>query len=80
LSQAFAACKVTLRQYDLVSRLASQQQRERIAALNREIEGAQVAARTIDEILDCSKGAPDPVRLTEVARSIREAVQAAHAL
>ena len=74
LSQAFAAGKVTLRQYDLVSRLAPKQQRERVAALNREIEGAQIAARTIEEILDCSKGAPRPVRLTGVARTIPAAV------
>jgi hypothetical protein len=74
LSEAFAAGKVTLRQYDLISRLAPKQQKERIAVLNREIEGAQIAASTIEEILDRSKGAPDSVRLSEVARVIREAV------
>ena len=78
LSQAFAAGKVTLRQYDLVSRLVPKQQRERIAAINREIEGAEIAARAIDEMLDHSKDGP--VRLSEVARSIRAAVQAAGAL
>jgi hypothetical protein len=77
LSQAFAAGKVTLRQYDLVSRLAPKQQRARIAVLNREIEGAKIAAEVIDEILDGKKG--DHVRLAEISLAIREAVQRAHA-
>jgi hypothetical protein len=77
LSQAFAAGKITLRQYDLASRLPLKQQRARIAILNREIEGAKIAAEVIDEILDGTKG--DHVRLAEISLAIREAVQGAHA-
>jgi hypothetical protein len=51
---------MTLRQYDLVSRLAPKQQGARIAALNREIKGAQIAAKVIDEILEGTKGASAP--------------------
>ena len=45
LTEVFAAGKVTLRQYDLISRLAPKQQRERVSTLNWEIEGAQIAAK-----------------------------------
>jgi hypothetical protein len=77
LSEAFAAGKITLRQYDLGSRLSPKQQRTRIAALNREIEGAQIATKVIDKMLD---GTPGSVRLTEVARAVCQAVQAARAI
>ena len=73
LSAAFAAGKVTLRQYDLISRLAPRQQRVRIAALNQKINCAQIAAKVIDQILNRTKD--DHVRLTEISLAIREAVQ-----
>jgi hypothetical protein len=75
LSEAFAAGKVTLRQYDLVSRLPIRQQRARIATLNQKIDCAQIAAKVIEEILDDSKGAPGSVRLSEISAAICRAVQ-----
>jgi hypothetical protein len=71
LTQAFAAGRVTLREFDLASRLAPGEQRSKIARLNQAIENSRIAARTIEELLDGSGG---PVQLCEVARTIREAV------
>jgi hypothetical protein len=73
LRKAFAAGKLTLRQFELLSRLAPRQQRARVAAINRETEGAQIAAKVIDKILD---GTKDDVRLNEISLAISQAVRA----
>jgi hypothetical protein len=73
LSEAFAAGKITLRQYDLVSRLAPKQQRVKIDLLNRKIRGAKIAAEAIERLLGTNRAAGQ-VQLSEVARTIREAV------
>jgi hypothetical protein len=75
LSAAFAAGKLTLRQYDLISRLQPGEQRSKIARLNQEIESARIAAETIGAILDRTKGsASGSVRLNEISAAIRAAV------
>jgi hypothetical protein len=79
LREAFAAGEMTLRQYDLVSRLAPKQQRARIGRRRREIESARIAAETIEAILDRTKGAPGSVQLREITVAICRAVQAAPA-
>jgi hypothetical protein len=75
LSEAFAAGKVTLRQYDLISQLPATQQRARVAALDREIEEARIAAKVINEMLDGKKDLP---RLSDISAAIMQAVQRAN--
>ena len=77
LSEAFAAGKLTLRQFDLISRLRPEEQRSKMAHLHERIESARIAAETIDEILNRTKGTPGSVRLSEISAAICEAVQAA---
>jgi hypothetical protein len=69
-----------LRQFDFASRLAPGEQRSKIARLNQAIENSRIAARTIEEMLDGTKGTPASVRLSEISAAICQAVQAAHAL
>jgi hypothetical protein len=71
LTDVFAGGKITLRQFDLASRLTPGEQRSKIARLNQAIENSRIAAKTIDELLNGSGGL---VQLCEVARTIRETV------
>jgi hypothetical protein len=75
LSEAFAAGKVTLRRYDILSRLTGTKQRAIIAKQEQETEHTRLAAETINALSDDAKSAGTPVRLAEVAAAIYETVQ-----
>lgn len=78
LGQAFEEGVISLRQYDLLSRLGVQEQRAKIRAkivgLVCERESARIAAETIGAILEGSK--VGPIRLSEIAGAIGKAVRA----
>ena len=73
LGEAFGAGKISLRQYDLLSRLGAVEQRARIAALKRESDCERLAAEVIEKMLEGGS----PVELSEVSRLIREATDLA---
>jgi hypothetical protein len=77
LSEAFAAGKLTLRRYDILSRHAATKRRAIIAKQEQEAEHARLAAKAINGLLDGAKYVSAPVRLAEVAAAICEAVHAA---
>ena len=77
LTEAFAAGRVTFRQYDIISRCRAAEQRTKIGRLNQEIESARLAAETIDALLDSAQSSGSPVRLTEIATAISGAIEAA---
>jgi hypothetical protein len=77
LSQTFAAGRLTLRRYDILSRLPSTKQRAIIAQQEQETARARLAAETINAVLDDTKSSDIPVRLAEIAAGIYEAVQSA---
>jgi hypothetical protein len=74
LTQAFETGEISLRQYDLRSRLRVRQQKRLIAAEKAKIASALVAADTINQFLDgLSSGAP--LKLREVVVAISSAVR-----
>jgi len=72
LSRAFEAGKLSLRQYDLRSRLEARQQKRLITVERARIASALVAAHAIDEFLNDIKAGQ--VRLSDVELAIRKAL------
>jgi hypothetical protein len=75
LSEAFVAGEITLRCFEILSRLTGTNQRAIIARQKQQTEHARLAAETINALLDDAKSAGASVRLAEVASAIYEAVQ-----
>jgi hypothetical protein len=74
LTQAFEAGEISLRQYDLRSRLGVRQQHRIIAAQKARSAAALIAADTIEQFLD-SLGTGTPIQLREVVAAISSAVR-----
>jgi hypothetical protein len=74
LTQAFEAGKISLRQFDLRSRLEVRQQKRLVAAERARISSTLVAAATINQFLD-NMGTGTPIQLREVAAAISSAVR-----
>jgi hypothetical protein len=74
LTQAFEAGEISLRQYDLRSRLGIRQQKRIIAVERARGTSALVAADTINQFLD-NLGTGTPLSLREVAAAISSAVR-----
>ena len=74
LTRAFEAGEISLRQYDLRSRLGVRQQKRVVAAERARSTACLVAATTINQFLD-SLATGTQVRLREVAAAIRERLQ-----
>jgi hypothetical protein len=74
LSRAFESGQLSLRQYDLLSRRPTRQQKRIIAAERSRSVTALVAAQTINQFLD-SLEARTPISLRELAGAVRNAVQ-----
>jgi hypothetical protein len=78
LTQAFEAGEISLRQYDLRSRLGVRQQHRIIAAQKARSAAALIAADTIEQFLD-SLGTGTPLSLREAAGAISSAVRGVRA-
>jgi hypothetical protein len=74
LTRAFESGQLSLRQYDATSRRSIREQKRFVAAQRARIASALAAAQTIDRFLD-SLEAETPIRLRELADSIRSAVR-----
>jgi hypothetical protein len=73
LQEAFANAELSLRKFDILSRLSPRQQRRIVATERAGGAAALLAARAIDELLNVAN--PGQVRLSEVTAAIRNAVQ-----
>ena len=73
LTRAFESGQLSLRQYDLLARRPTRQQRHLLAAQKAKDMAALIAARTINQFLD-SVGAGTKIMLSEVAAAISSAV------
>jgi hypothetical protein len=78
LTRAFEAGEISLRQYDLRSRLGVRQQRRLIAAEKARSIAALIAAETVNRFLD-DIGTGTPIQLSEVVAAITNAVRVAKA-
>jgi len=74
LQQAYQGGQLSLRQYDLLSRRSTRQQKRILAAERSRSVTALVAAQTINQFLD-SLEARTPISLRELAGAVRNAVQ-----
>jgi len=74
LTKAFESGQLSLRQYDLLSRRSTRQQKRILAAERSRSVTALVAAQTINQFLD-SLEARTPISLRELAGAVRNAVQ-----
>jgi hypothetical protein len=74
LTSAFEAGEISLRQFDLRSRLGVRQQKRIIAAEGARSTAALIAAATINRFLD-NMGTGTPIQLREVAAAISDAVR-----
>jgi hypothetical protein len=74
LTQDFEAGEISLRQYDLRSRLGVRQQKRLIATEKARSAAALIAATTINQLLD-SLSTGTPIQLREVVAAISDAVQ-----
>jgi hypothetical protein len=72
LIEAFERGRLSLRQFDLMSRLSARQQKRAITVKAREERAASIAALVIAEILN---GAGSRIRLADVGRQIRLRIQ-----
>jgi hypothetical protein len=78
LTRAFETGQLSLRRYDMLSRLSTRQQRRWIDAERRKTEAALMAAEAINEFL--SRTGPGQVRLSEISAIISNAVRTARAV
>lgn len=69
---AYGLGEISLRQYDLMSRLGAVEQRARLAGLERESNCVRLAAEVIEGMLEGGSA----VELREVRRAIREELAA----
>jgi hypothetical protein len=69
LQQAYQSGRLSLRQYDLLSRRPAKQQKHLIAARKARVSAAIAAAATINQFLD-SRGTGAPLSLREVVTAI----------
>jgi hypothetical protein len=74
LSRAFEAGRLSLRQFDAISRRSIREQKRFVAAQRARIASALVAAATINQFLD-SMETGTPLRLREVAGAISSAIR-----
>jgi len=74
LQKAFESGELSLRKFDVLSRLSPRKQRRIIASEKATGAAALLAARTIDQFLD-GIGAGTKILLPEVAGAISNAVQ-----
>ena len=74
LQQAFESGELSLRKFDILSRLSPRKQRRIIASEKASNAAALIAAKAIDEFLD-DIGTETPIQLPEVAAAISSAVR-----
>jgi hypothetical protein len=74
LQQAYQSERLSLRQYDLISRRPARQQHRIIAAERARNAAALIAADTIEKLLD-SLGTGTPLCLREVVSAVTNAVR-----